>query len=202
MKAFTCLFLLFTFTSVHAQQQPVYEGGLPAPINKKNIFRTTLTFHLPEDEYVPLAFNYERMLGKQFTLYTKAGPSLSSNDRSWDDDDFNYSLNVYASAELRFYVNQLRRERKEKKAHNFSANYISLEQYIISNPLFVHNRPWKEGQPGSTGTFLNIGIQRQFGNVYLNIFWGPRLSGTLFGDWATTLGTHRGGISLGIVLFE
>jgi hypothetical protein len=202
MKVFLFIAFLLAFTTIHAQQQPVFEGGLPAPVNKKHIFRTTLTFHLPEDEYVPLAFNYERMLGKQLSLYTKAGPSMSPNDQSWDDDDFNYSLNVYASAELRFYFNQLRRERKEKKAHNFSSNYISVEQYIISNPLLVHGKPWKEGQPGSTGTFLNIGLQRQFGSFYLNVFWGPRLSGTLFGDWPTTLGTHRGGISLGFVLFE
>lgn len=202
MKIFFCVAFLLTGHLTYAQQQPVFEGGLRAPVNKKDIFRLALTFHAPEDEYVPLSFNYERMLGKRFTLYTKAGPSITANTLSWDSEDFNYSLNAYASAELRFYINQVRRERKGKKAQNFSSNYISIEQYIISNPLLVHNRPWKEGQPGSTGTFLNIGLQREFGGFYLNLFWGPRLSGTMFGDWYTSLSTHRGGITLGFVLFN
>ncbi len=194
--------LCLSSTSLYAQKELVFEGGTPKPVNRKHIFRTTLTFHLPEDEYVPLAFSYERMLGKQFTLFTKAGPSMSPNDKSWDSDDFQYSMNMYASAELRFYVNQLRRERKNKNAQNFSSNYLSIEQYIISNPLWVSGKEWKEGQPGSTGTFINIGLQRQFGSFYLNVFWGPRISGNLFGNWPTTLSAHRGGIGIGVVLFE
>jgi hypothetical protein len=56
---------------------------------------------------------------------------------------------------------------------------------------------------GKARTFLNLGLQKQFKQTYLNIFLGPGLHFNDLdkGEWVLIEDFHAG-ISFGLVLFE
>lgn len=165
----------------------------------KNISRLFITVPIPDEEAGRLLYSYERELKKPFTLVLKAGPSLSINGLGFTDDPYRYTIQLYASVEFRYFFTLLHRIKKDKPVRNFSGLYLSLEQYVETNPIIRINEKRNEGYEGSTGAFAQIGYQKQIGKFYFNILFGPRLYGNGFGPGLTSLNDYHGAVGLGIV---
>lgn len=162
---------------------------------EKNVFRLTLMAY---DDIYPFTFSYEREIIKPFTVVLKAGPSFESSNF----DPVEYSINAFASGELRYYYNLRRRIRKQKTVRNFSANYLSLEHSILSDPIAVINQSRSDAMEGSRGLFVNIGYQKQFKQAYFNVFLGAKINVDDFKEGILSADTYHYGIAFGIVLFE
>lgn len=203
MRILLIAFLFIIAYNAKAQYHPPKETDRYAMDIEKNIFRLILTGLVPNDIGLPLTFSYEREIRKPFTTVLKAGPYFSRKAAEYDYEADGYSMNGYASAELRYYINLMRRIRKQKPVRNFSAYYFSVEQMFLSKPLIVLNQSSNEGQEGRQGTYLNIGYQKQFNQGYFNVFCGPRLNvNGLFKEGLVEFPDFHVGIAIGAVLFE
>ena len=180
--------------AIHSRETDMFSSDI-----EKNIFRLTLMAY---DDGWPLTFSYEREIKKPFTVVLKAGPSFTVREFGPIDDPYQYCINVFASAEFRYYYNLRRRIRKEKKVRNFSGIYLSLEQNVRSGPIALINESRSEAVDASSGTFINIGYQKQFKQGYFNVFIGPKMNLTDLKQGIVSADTFHFGIALGIVLFE
>ena len=194
MKSLLVYILLGSFTSSCAQQKDMFSMDI-----EKNIFRISATFIVPDDEGWRLSFSYEREIRRPFTFFIAAGPSFSSRAKETGE----LAIYGYMGAEFRYYFNLMHRIKKEKTVRNFSATYLALQQNLFSGPIALINMPREYADKAKGLTFLNLGIQKQFNQGYLNIFLGPGLhfNDLEKGEWVLLDGFHAG-ISLGIVLFE
>ena len=196
--SFILLFLFIVFGSV--AQVPAKEKDMFAMDIEKNIFRASFTFIAPDDEGWPLTFSYEREIIKPFTIVFSAGPSFQG---SFFEDQVKLTIHGFASAEFRYYFNLMHRVKKEKPVRNFSATYLSLQESLLSKPFVLLNTSRPDAAEGKARTFLNLGLQKQFKQGYLNFFLGPGLwfNDLDKGEWIMVDQFHAG-ISIGIVLFE
>ena len=194
MKSLIVFILLGSVTSSCAQEKDMFSKDI-----EKNIFRASLTFIAPDDEGWPLTFSYEREIRKPFTIIAGAGPSF----RGTFNETGEYAIHGYLSAEFRYYFNLMHRIKKEKTVRNFSATYLSLEESLFSGPIALINLSHENAAEGKARTFLNLGLQKQFKQNYLNIFLGPGLhfNNLQKGEWVLIDDFHVG-ITFGIVLFE
>jgi len=166
---------------------------------EKNIFKASLTYIVPDDEGWPLLFSYEREICKPFTIVVGAGLSFrgSSNEKG------EFAIHGFLSAEFRYYFNLIHRIKKEKTVRNFSATYLSLQESLFSAPIALMNISSENAGQGKARTFLNLGLQKQFKQKYLNLFLGPGLHFNDLdkGEWVLIDDFHVG-ITFGFVLFE
>ena len=165
---------------------------------QKNIFRCIITFpFFPLDESTSITATYEREIKRPFTFVLQAGPSFSIHKFGTSNNPYQSSINAFASGEFRYYFNLNRRIKKGKLVKNFSTNYFSLQQYVVTNPLLIIND--SRAFYGNSSSFINVGWQKQNKRFYLNLFLGMRLVGNDFGKYNRTFETLHGGASLGYV---
>ena len=155
-----------------------------------------------DDIGFPFTFSYEREIKRPFTFVMKAGPSFDISKFGPSDDPYQYSMNAFASAELRYYYNLKRRIRKAKTVRNFSGIYLALEQSVLSGPIIVINQSRTHATERSSGTFTNIGYQKQFKQSYFNAFLGAKINVSDLKEGILSADTYHIGIALGVVLFE
>ena len=191
------IYLLLVACKTIAQDIPAKDFDMFAHDIQKNIFRLTLMLH---EEAVPVLFSYEREIKKPFTLVLKLGPAF--RHAGFDADSSQLSINGLIAGEFRYYYNLPRRIRKKKPVHNFSACYISLEHEIITNPIIAINGNRTDRLEGSSKTFLNWGIQKQYKRGYLNVFLGTSINTNELKKGTIDLFGYHYGVALGIVLFE
>lgn len=164
----------------------------------KNIFRVMMTLAL--DESLAIKACYEHEIYKPLSFLLKAGPSFSrksiSND-AFGNEQYAWSLRAVASDEIRCYYNLKRRVRHEKTIRNFSGYYISLEPFVISNPLIIVNDPNSELSNGKAGIYLNIGFQKQVSHFYFNAFLGTRFFGQIYSNSNSFLDVLPAGVTIG-----
>ncbi len=86
-----------------------------------------------------------------------------------------FAFSVFGSVESRYYFNLAHRIKKEKAVRNFSAFYLSLQEYMLSNPFLLINQKASRAYQGNIQTFLNIGWQKQIQSLYLHVYAGPAL---------------------------
>ena len=144
----------------------------------KNIFRVVTTKYAPNN-LIAVGIQYERQIKKSFTFLLETGPTMDIqkfgdiNDPS--KSKYQFSFSVFGSAESRYYFNLAHRIKKEKPVHNFSAFYVSLQEYVLSNPFIFINQKASTSYQGNVQTFLNVGWQKQFQSHYLHVFAGTAL---------------------------
>ena len=180
--------------SSSAQEKDLFSNYI-----EKNVFRVTFTLIVPDNEGWPLVFSYEREIRKPFTIVLGAGPSFNATLNEQGE----MAVHGYASVELRYYFNLMHRIKKEKTVKNFSATYLALQESLFSGPIVLINMLSGNAAEGKARTFLNLGIQKQFRQNYLNLYLGPGLHFNDLdkGEWVLIDDFHVG-ISIGIVLFE
>ena len=166
---------------------------------EKNIFRASLATIVPDDEGSPLLFSYEREIHRPFTVVAGTGTSF----RPGSVDEGELAIHGFATIELRYYFNLMHRIKKEKTVRNFSATYLSLQESLFSGPIALLNVSSKNAASGKARTFLNLGIQKQFKQKFVNLFLGPGLhfNDLEKGEWVMIDEFHAG-ITFGFVLFE
>lgn len=194
LKYLIVLLLFGAATSSGAQEKDMFSKDI-----EKNIFRASLAAIAPDDEGWPLLFSYEREIHRPFTIVAGIGPSF----RIESADEGKLAIHGFASIELRYYFNLVHRIKKEKTVRNFSATYLSLQESLFSGPIALLNVSSENAGRGKARTFLNLGIQKQFKQKFINLFLGPGLhfNDLEKGEWVMIDDFHAG-ITLGFVLFE
>ena len=164
----------------------------------KNIFRVMSTLGLDESQAITACYEHE--IYKPLSFLLKAGPSLTGKFTSKDafgNEQYAWSVRAVASAEVRCYYNLKRRVRHEKTIRNFSGYYISLEPFVISNPLIIVNDPNNDLSNGKAGIYLNIGFQKQVRHFYFNAFFGTRFFGQIYSNSNSFLDVIQAGVTIG-----
>lgn len=196
------LFLFLGSLPLFAQSQIIKDNTKEIDPYKmeisKNIFRVLLS--ASTDTKFSITGNYEREIKKPLTLFFKAGPAYSSeyvNTDAFGTEQYKWIFNVMASGELRYYYNLKRRTRLEKTVRNFSAFYLSLEEQLVSNPIFIINKSGNEELKGGNREFVNIGYQYQKNTTYYNIFFGTRFPGQIYSNTPTGIELLHAGVTIG-----
>jgi hypothetical protein len=194
MKILTASIFLTLAIFCQAQEKDMFSKDI-----ERNIFRASFTLIAPDDEGSPFLFSYEREIKRPFTIVIGAGPSF----RATSKDDGELAIHGFASAEFRYYFNLMHRIKKEKTVRNFSATYLSIQESLFSGPIALVNVLSTHAAEGKARTFLNLGIQKQYKQGFLNLYFGPGLhfSGLEKGAWVLIEDFHVG-LTLGFVLFE
>ncbi len=194
MRSLLSLIFFGSVAFCYAQERDMFSKDI-----EKNIFRASFTCIFPDDEGWPLTFSYEREILKPFTLVILAGPSF----RGTTNETGELAIHGFMSAEFRYYFNLRHRIKKEKTVRNFSATYLSLQESLFSGPVALINMLSGNAADAKARTFLNLGLQKQFKQRYLNIFLGPGLHFNDLdkGEWVLVEDFHVG-IAFGFVLFE
>jgi len=164
----------------------------------KNIFRVLLS--ASTDTKFSITGNYEREIKKPLTIFIKAGPAYSReyvNTDAFGTKQYTWIFNAIASGELRCYYNLKRRARLQKTVRNFSAFYLSLEEQLVSKPIFMSNKSGNEELKGSNKEFVNIGYQYQKNTTYYNIFFGTRFPGQIYSNTPTGIELLHAGVTFG-----
>lgn len=157
------------------------------------------------DEPYILSCHYERHLFKYFTLVGKTGIGYEVNKFGPSTNPYQISYHFYSAIEGRYYFTMRHKIKKMKPLNNFSSPYLGIEQLVITNPILLINQVARNTIQGSAGTFLNIGTQKQIKRLYLQAFFGVRLSGVSFSKYAASafdsrLKSIHMGVTLGYVL--
>ena len=199
MKYFILLFFLLPF---FAQSQIIKDNSKEIDHNKmkisKNIFRVLLS--ASTDTKFSITGNYEREIIKPFTLFVNAGPAYSReyvNKDAFGVKQYKWVFNAIASGELRYYYNLKRRTRLQKTVRNFSAFYLSLEEQLVSNPIFIINKSGNEELKGGNREFVNIGYQYQKNTTYYKIYFGTRFPGRIYSNNPTGIELLHAGVIIG-----
>jgi hypothetical protein len=198
------IFLLLAILPFFATAQIIKDNSKEVDPNKmditKNIFRMLLS--LSTDTKFSLTANYEREIKKPFTLYFKAGPAINREDVGPDafgEEQYKWFFNAIASGEVRYYYNLNRRTRLQRTIRNFSAFYVSLEEQLVSKPIFIINNSGNEVLNGKNRQFVNIGFQYQKNETYFNLYFGTRFPGYVYSHTPTGIELLHGGIVIGRV---
>ena len=199
MRQISLFLLLLPF---FAKSQIIKDNTKEIDPNKmainKNIFRVLLS--ASTDTKFSITGNYEREIKKPLTLFFKAGPAYSReyvNTEAFGIKQYKWIFNAIASGELRCYYNLKRRTRLQKTVRNFSAFYLSLEEQLVSNPIFIINKTGNEELKGGNREFFNIGYKYQKNTTYYNIFFGTRFPGQIYNNTPTGIDLLHAGVSIG-----
>jgi len=193
------LVLLFPFLAI-AQVVKDNSAGIDPDKMKidKNIFRVLLS--LSTDTKFSITGSYEREIKRPLTVFFKAGPAIDRASQGTDvngTEQYRYIFNAIASGELRYYYNLNRRARLEKTIRNFSAFYLSIEEQLVSKPVFIMNKTGTEVLKGRTSAFVNIGYQYQKNTTFYNIYFGTRFPGQIYSNIPVGIELLHGGITVG-----
>ena len=93
--------------------------------------------------------------------------------------------------------NLKRREKTNKTVKNFSAFYLSIQEQIISKPIYIINKTGNEDLKGRNAEFINIGYQYEKLGTYYNIFFGTKLPGPIYNKVVSGFDLLHIGISIG-----
>ncbi len=165
---------------------------------QQNIFRVLLS--ASTDTRLSVTGNYEREIKRPFTIIFKAGPAYNReyvNIDAFGEEQFSWLFNVFASGELRLYHNLNKRAKKGKTIRNFSAFYLSLEEQVVSKPIFIINKTGNENLKGKNSEYINVGYQYQKNSTYYNIFFGTRFPGKVYSNTPSGLALLHGGVAIG-----
>lgn len=164
----------------------------------KNIFRLLLS--ASTDTKFSVTASYEREIKRPLTIFLKGGPAFNREYVMIDafgTEQYKWLFNVIASGELRYYYNLNRRIKKQRTVRNFSAFYLSLEELLISKPLFILNKSGDEDLKGENSEFINIGFQYQKNTTYFNVYFGTRFPGQVYNNPPLGIELLHGGITVG-----
>ena len=196
------LFLFLFLLPFFAKSQIIKDNTKEIDPNKmeinKNIFRVLLS--ASTDTKFSMTGNYEREIKKPFTLFFKAGPAFNReyvNTDAFGTNQYKWLFNAIASGELRYYHNLNRRTKLQKTVRNFSAFYLSLEEQLLSKPIFIINKSGDEVLKGKNSEFINIGYQYQKNTTYYNIYFGTRFPGQIYSNTPTGIELLHGGVTIG-----
>jgi hypothetical protein len=196
------LFLFFLLLPFPAKSQIIKDNSKGIDPDKmeisKNIFRVLLS--ASTDTKFSITGNYEREIKRPLTIFIKAGPAYSRayvNTDAFGTKQYTWIFNAFASGELRCYYNLKRRARLQKTVRNFSAFYLSLEEQLVSNPIFIINKTGNEALTGGNKEFVNIGYQYQKNIIYYSIFFGTRFPGRIYNNTPTGIELLHAGVTLG-----
>jgi hypothetical protein len=168
---------------------------------QRNIYRIAIT-QAVFPNYAPntILGLYERRFLNVFSLVAKLGIGAEVKKFGSSSNPYQTSFHLCSAVEGRYYFTLKKRLKKEKPVLNLSCPYISLEQNIITNPIALINQTEKEALQGTTGLFLNIGYQKQLGELYLGAFLGTRLAGKNFSKFdGSGINSFHGGVMVGYV---
>lgn len=148
-----------------------------------NIFRIVITRNTPNS----ISLQYERRIRNSFTFLVETGPTVDiktfGNIEDPTKSKYQFSISFFGSLETRYFFNLKHRIKKGKPVHNFSAFYISLQEYLLSNPVILINQKASQAFQGNIQTFLNVGWQKQFKSYYFHVFAGPSLARKTFSKY-------------------
>lgn len=170
-----------------------------------NIYRVVATQYAPGYLY-SLSFQYEKRIKKSLTLLAQMGTGIDVQHFGNLDNRLNkkyqYAFSAFGSVESRYYFNLAHRIKKEKAVHNFSAFYLSLQEFILSNPFIFVNQTAGNSTQGNIQTFFNLGWQKQYQSLYLHVYGGPSLSKKSFSKYENNkyIDEWQIGITIGLVL--
>ena len=170
-----------------------------------NIYRVVATQYAPGYLY-SLSFQYEKRLKKSLTLLAQTGTGIDVQPFGNIDNRFNkkhqYAFSVFGSVESRYYLNLAHRIKKGKAVHNFSAFYVSLQEFILSNPFIFVNQTASSATQGYIQTFFNFGWQKQYQSLYLHVYGGPSLARKSFSKYDNNkyIDQWQMGIAIGLAL--
>ena len=167
-----------------------------------NIYRVVATQYAPGYLY-SLSFQYEKRIIKSLTLVAQMGTGIDVQHFGNRLNKKNqYAFSVFGSVESRFYFNLAHRIKKEKAVHNFSAFYLSLQEFILTNPFIFVNQTASNATQGNIQTFFNLGWQKQYQSLYLHVYGGPSLSKKSFSQYENNkyLDEWQMGFAIGLVL--
>ena len=178
------LFFLFFPGCCFAQKSKNIDIGRDSIYN--NIYRIVATQYAPGYLY-SLSFQYERRLNSSLTLLAQTGTGIDVQPFGNIDNRFNkkhqYAFSVFGSVESRYYFNLAHRIKKGKAVHNFSAFYLSLQEFILSNPFVFVNQTASNATQGNNQTFFNFGWQKQYQSIYFHLYGGPSLTRKSFSKY-------------------
>ncbi|MEP6749770.1 MAG: hypothetical protein ABJB86_18675 [Bacteroidota bacterium] len=167
----------------------------------KNIFRMLLS--ASTDTKFSFTASYERQIIRPLTIFLKGGPAFNREYVTIDafgTEQYKWLFNVTASGELRYYYNLPGRIKKQRTVRNFSAFYLSLEELLISKPLFILNKSGDVELKGKNSAFINIGFQYQKNTTYFNVYFGTRFPGQVYNNPPVGIELLHTGIIVGLVL--
>jgi hypothetical protein len=75
---------------------------------------------------------------------------------------------LFASAELKYFFLTQSRIASKRKVANYSGFYIGTEQNLLSAPIFLQNISANKTLDAKTAFYLNLGFQKQIGNLFFN----------------------------------
>lgn len=169
------------------------------------IYRVVATQYGPGYLY-SLSFQYERRLKNSLTILAQTGTGIDVQPFGNIDNRFNkkhqYAFSVFGSVESRCYFNLAHRIKKGKAVHNLSAFYLSLQEFILSNPFVFVNQTAGNATQGNIQTFFNFGWQKQYQSLYLHVYGGPSLIRKSFSKYENNkyLDQWQIGIAIGLAL--
>jgi hypothetical protein len=166
-----------------------------------NIYRVVATQYAPGYLY-SLSFQYEKIIKKSLTLLAQMGTGIDVQHFGNIDSHLKYAFSAFGSVESRYYFNLAHRIKKEKAVHNFSAFYLSLQEFILSNPFIFVNQTAGNSTQGNIQTFFNLGWQKQYQSLYLHVYGGPSLFKKSFSKYENNkyLDEWQMGFAIGLVL--
>jgi len=195
------LFFLFLLP-FFAKSQIIKDNSTETDPNKmeinKDIFRVLLS--ASTDTKFSITGSYEREIKRPLTLFFKAGPAFNREYVTTDafgKKQYKWFFNAIASGELRYYYNLNRRIRKGRTVRNFSAFYFSLEELLISKPLYILHKSGNEELKSRNSEFINIGYQYQKSTTYYNIYFGTRFPGRIYNNTPSGIDLLHGGVTIG-----
>jgi len=214
----TFLFIIFSFPLLVYCQVPDYQKSTKHELQyldssyykvNTNIYRVTIAVPIEAllSSYVPdvmIMGNYERKLSKQFSFVGNLGIRMCNKSYGVYYPEPVSSFHVAGTGEIRYYYALGKRKRNVRPTINFSGGYVSLNQYFLANPFTISSRNKQVSEADAVQSqaclYFNIGYQRQFKNLFFNVFLGVLVSNQTNADLKDFgRGSLPGGVSIGYV---
>jgi len=174
-----------------------------------NIYRVTIAVPMEPllSSYLPdviIMGNYERKLSKQISFVGNLGIRMCNKSYGVYYPEPVSSFHVAGTGEVRYYYALGKRKRNVRPTINFSGGYVSLNQYFLANPFAItsSNKQVSEvdAVQSQASLYFNIGYQRQYKNLFFNVFLGVLLSNQTNAELKDFgRGSLPGGVSIGYV---
>lgn len=142
----------------------------------------------------PLAINHEAKLGDRFALRSELSFALRAY---WTLYDSGYAFTPVINLEPRWYYNIAKRERKDKRTDNNSANFIGLASRYSSNWVVLGGLPDYFTIPNSVSFVPKWGIRRGIGQSNFNYEFSTGLGYFFYPDQESQkYSSKRGGFTV------
>lgn len=170
-------FYLLTFLA-KSQSKPQLTANV---INKdslnniigKNIVRINLSsaFLLTGYGDIQLLGNFETRISRDVSFNSRAGicfqiPNTNRSPSLVTKPEMGYYF--FASAEVKYFFLTKQRIATNRKIGNYAGLYVSAEQNLLTPPLFLDNIDNERALDGKLASYINLGFQKQFGNLFFS----------------------------------